>query len=105
LQSNADLLLEAKKTFDEEMKRRKALEVSLNALAHEHGRLSSEFAKLADGRLESLQAMLGSNRRMQALAMVAWIMSLLLVGYVGIGTRGSSIFTHYLSQWMPSLFI
>lgn len=105
LQRNADLLLETRKAFDEHKQRRETIEVSLNALAHELERLRSEFAKLSDGRVENLQAMLGSNRRMQALAMIAWVMSLLLVGYLGIGIRGSSVLTQYLSQWVPGLFI
>jgi chromosome segregation ATPase len=102
LQRNADLLLETRKAFDEQKQHR---EVSLNALAHDLQQLKSEFAKLGDGRVENLQAMLGSNRRMQTLAMLAWIMSLLLVGYLGIGIRGSSVLTQYLSQWMSGLFI
>jgi chromosome segregation ATPase len=105
LQGNADLLLETRQAFDEQKQRRETIEVSLNALAHDLQRLKSEFAKLSDGRVENLQAMLGSNRRMQALAMLAWIMSLLLVGFLGIGIRGSSVLTQYLSQWVPGLFI
>ncbi len=105
LQRNTGLLFETKKTFDKEATRRENVEISIGTLSQQIEQLKADLAKVSDGRLKSLQAMLGSNRRMQAFAMVAWIMSLILVGYIGIGNRGSSILTQYLSQWVPGLFI
>ena len=105
LQHNTGLLVETKKTLDEQVKRRENVEISIGALAQQSEQLKTELSKVSDARLKNLLAMLKSNKRMQALAMLAWIMSLLLVGYIGIGNRGWSIVTQYLSQWVPGSLI
>jgi hypothetical protein len=105
LQHNTGLLVETKKTFDEQASRRENIEIAIGALAQQIEQLKAELSKVGDGRGTSFQAMIRSNRRMQAVAMTAWIMSLLLVCYIGIGNRGSAILTQYLSQWVPGLFI
>jgi chromosome segregation ATPase len=105
VQRNTGLLVETKTTFDQQASRRENVEISIGSLAQQIEQLKAELSKVGDGRLKSLHAMFRSSRRMQTFAMVAWIMSLLLVGYIGIGSRGSSILTQYLSQWVPGLFI
>jgi chromosome segregation ATPase len=102
VQRNAGLLVETKKIFDEQASRRENVEISIGALAQQIEQLRTD---LSPARLKRFQASLTSNRRMQGLAMVAWIMSLLLVGYIGIGNRGWSVLTQYLSQWVPGLFV
>jgi chromosome segregation ATPase len=103
VQRNTGLLVETKKTFDEQASRRENVEIAIGALAQQIEQLRADQVSAA--RLKSFQASLTSNRWMQGLAMVAWIMSLLLVGYIGIGNRGWPVLTQYLSQWVPGLFI
>src|SRR5262249_16634394 len=104
VQRNAGLLVETKKTFDEQVSRRENVMVSIGGLGQQFEQLKADLSEVSAARLKSFQASLTSNRRMQGLAMLAWIMSLLLVGYIGIGNRGWSVLTQYLSQLVPGLF-
>jgi len=79
-------------------KRLENVEVSIGALVRHIEQLKADRSEVSDARLKKLQAMFNSNRRMQGLAFVAWMMSLLLVGYIGFGNRAWSIFAEYLSQ-------
>jgi predicted nucleic acid-binding Zn-ribbon protein len=102
LQRDTGLPVEAKKIFDQQTKRLENVEVSIGALAQEIEHLKAPLSKARDARLKGLQASLTSNRRMQWFVMIAWIMSLLLVGYGGIGSPGFSIVRQYLLQWVPA---
>jgi len=104
VQRNTGLLVETKKTFDEQASRRENIMVSIGALAQQIEQLKADLSEVSTARLKSFQASLTSNRRMQGLAMLAWIMSLLLVCYIGIGDRGWLVLRQYISQWMPGLF-
>jgi chromosome segregation ATPase len=96
LQRDTGLPVETKKTFDQQTKRLENVEISIGALTQQIERLKAPLSK---ARLKGLQALLTSNRRMQWFAMIAWIMSLLLVGYAGTGTPGFSVVRQYLSHW------
>jgi chromosome segregation ATPase len=104
VQRNAGLLVETKKTFDEQVSRRENVMVSIGGLGQQFEQLKADLSEVSAARLKSFQASLTSSRRMQGLAMLAWIMSLLLVGYIGIGNRGWAVLTQYLSQLVPGLF-
>ena len=105
VQRSTDLLVETKKTFDEHASRRDNLVVSIGALAQQIEQLKADLSHVSAARFEGFQATVRSNQLMQGLAMVAWIMSLVLVGYIGIGNRGWSVLTQYLSQWVPGFLI
>jgi chromosome segregation ATPase len=104
VQRTTGLLFETKNTFDEQASRRENVMVSIGALAQQIEQLKADVSEVSVAKLKSFQASLTSTRRMQGLAMLAWIMSLLLVCYIGIGDRGWSVLTQYLSQWMSALF-
>jgi chromosome segregation ATPase len=105
VQRNTGMLVEAKKTFDELASRRDNIVISVGALAQQMEQVKADLSHVSAARLKGLQVTVRSNQLMQGLAMVAWIMSLLLVGYIGIGDRGWSVLRQYLSQWVPGLFI
>jgi len=105
VQRSTDLLAETKRAFDDHASRRGNVEIAVGALAQQIEQLRADLSQVSVAKFKSFQASLTSNRRMQGLAMVAWIMSLLLVGYIGIGNRGWPVLTQYLSQWVPGLFI
>jgi hypothetical protein len=102
LQCDTGLSVETRKILDQQTKRLENVEISIGALAQHLEHLKAPLAKARDASLKDLQALLTSNRRLQWFAMVAWFMSLLLVGYLGIGTPGFSIIRQYLSHWLPT---
>ena len=101
LQRDTGLPVETKRTFDKQTKRLENVEISIGELAQQIEHLKDPLSKARDARLKGLQALLTSNRRMQWFAMIAWVMSLLLVGYGGIDSPGFSVVRQYLSQWLP----
>jgi hypothetical protein len=105
LQRDTGLPVETKKTFDQQTKRLENVEIAIGALAQQIEHLKAPLSNARDARLKGVQALLTSNRRMQWFAMIAWITSLLLVGYGGIGSPGFSVVGQYLTQWLPASII
>jgi chromosome segregation ATPase len=103
LQCDTGVSVETKKTLDQQTKRLENVEISIGALGQQIEHVKAPLSKARDARLKDLQALLTSNRRMQWFAMVASFISLLLVGYLGIGAPGFSIIRQYLSHWLPNL--
>ena len=101
LQCDTGLPVETKKILDQQTKRLENVEISIGALAQQIEHLKAPLSKATDARFKGLQALLTSNRRMQWFAVIAWIMSLLLVGYGGLGSPGFSVVRQYFSQWLP----
>jgi chromosome segregation ATPase len=105
LQSNTGLTIETKKTFDAQTGRLENLEISIGELVKQLQHLKADLSNIDGAKLKSFQSRLTSTRRMQGFAMIACIISLLLVTYVGMGNRGLSFVAQYISQWVPGLLI
>jgi chromosome segregation ATPase len=103
LQCDTGLPVETRKILEQQTNRLENVEISIGALAQQIKHVKAPLSKASDARLKDLQDLLTSNRRMQWFAMVAWFMSLLLVGYGGLGSPGFSVVRQYLSHWLPNL--
>jgi len=103
LQCDTGLPVETRKILEQQTNRLENVEISIGALAQQIEHVKAPLSKARDARLKDLQDLLTSNRRMQWFAMVAWFMSLLLVGYGGLGSPGFSVVRQYLSHWLPNL--
>jgi hypothetical protein len=97
---------EIKRIFNEQATRRENIEISIGELAQDIGQLKGQFSELLTGpyeRLKIIQVTMKSYRRILLFFVVAFILTLLTVGYMQLGKPGWSIFAPYLSQWVPGL--
>ena len=92
---------EIKRIFNEQARRRENIEVSIGELGKDVGELKGQFSELLAGpfeKLKSIQVTMKTYRRILLIAVAAFILTLLAVGYVQVGKPGWRVFAPYLSQ-------
>ena len=95
---------EIKRAHDEHATRRENVEISIGTIGQDVGQLKEQVAELLTGpyeRLKNIQITLKSYRRILVISVIAFILTLLMAGYMKLGRPGWPILAPYLSQWIP----
>jgi chromosome segregation ATPase len=90
---------EIKRVFDGQTARHGTFETSVSALAHDLGEVKGQFSELLTGPYETLKGIQGTMKSYQRILLIctaAFVLTLLMFGYVQLGKPGWQIFTAYL---------